>query len=84
MNCAGETKPGQTDPVYEEGILRLSLNCANQATAHKVKRYVELSSGNMFATEKVPQKEDDPVDPWTFIAKWKRKVNIRLTCIYVI
>jgi len=31
VNCAGETKAGQTDPVYKEGILKLSLNCAKQA-----------------------------------------------------
>lgn len=31
VNCAGETKSNQTDPVYKEGILNLSLNCAKQA-----------------------------------------------------
>ncbi|KAG8042340.1 hypothetical protein G9C98_004974 [Cotesia typhae] len=37
FNCAGETKSGQTDPVYRE--------------------------------------EDDPTDPWTFIAKHKLQVE---------
>lgn len=74
INCAGETKPGQTDPVYKEGILKLSVNCAKQAALMKVKHYIELSSGNMFSAEKTPHKEDGLIEPWTFIAKWKRQV----------
>ncbi|KAJ8943667.1 hypothetical protein NQ314_009690 [Rhamnusium bicolor] len=75
VNCAGETKSGQTDPVYNEGILKLSLNCAKEASLHNVKHYVELSSGNMYSSDKVPHKEDGPVEPWTFVAKWKRQVE---------
>ncbi|KAJ8917198.1 hypothetical protein NQ315_012690 [Exocentrus adspersus] len=75
VNCAGETKLGQTDPVYEEGILKLSLNCAKEATQQGVKHFVELSSGNMHSSDKVSHKEDGPVEPWTFVAKWKRQVE---------
>nr|XP_023023366.1 uncharacterized protein LOC111511572 [Leptinotarsa decemlineata] len=78
VNCAGETKSGQTDPVYNEGILKLSINCANEASMQRVKHYVELSSGNMFSSEKVRHKEDGPVEPWTYIAKWKRQVEKKL------
>lgn len=75
VNCAGETKHGQTDPVYNEGILKLSLNCAKESASQGVKHYVELSSGNMLSSEKTPHKEDGPVEPWTFVAKWKRQVT---------
>ncbi|KAF5300487.1 hypothetical protein FQA39_LY02286 [Lamprigera yunnana] len=78
INCAGETKPGQTDPVYKEGILKLSLNCANQAALHKVQRYIEISSGQMFNAEKIAHKEDDAIKPWNFIAKWKSQVEVEL------
>lgn len=74
INCAGETKSGQTDPVYNEGILKLSLNCAKESASQNVKHYVELSAGNMYSSEKTPHKEDGPVEPWTFVAKWKRQV----------
>lgn len=74
VNCAGETKSGQTDPVYKEGILKLSLNCAKESAAQGVKHYVELSSGNMHSSEKTPHKENGAVEPWTFVAKWKREV----------
>ncbi|XP_066994011.2 uncharacterized protein [Anabrus simplex] len=78
VNCASETKPGQTDPVYKEGILKLSLNCAHEAAKHGVKRYIEVSSGNMCSSEKVPLKEDDKVDPWTYVAKYKSQVEEEL------
>ncbi|XP_074096679.1 uncharacterized protein LOC141525885 [Cotesia typhae] len=75
FNCAGETKSGQTDPVYREGIYKLSINCAQHAAKLGVKRFVEISSGNMSSSEKAPHKEDDPTDPWTFIAKHKLQVE---------
>lgn len=53
INCAGETKSGQTDPVYKEGIYKLSLNCAQQAAKIGVKHYIELSAGNMNSSDKV-------------------------------
>ncbi|XP_063909515.1 uncharacterized protein LOC135127114 [Zophobas morio] len=75
INCAGETKLGQTDPVYEEGILKLSVNCAKQAALDNVKHYIELSSGKMSSSEKVPHKEDGSIEPWSFIGKWKYRVE---------
>ncbi|CAH0553088.1 unnamed protein product [Brassicogethes aeneus] len=81
INCAGETKSGHTDPVYNEGILKLSLNCANEAANHNVKHYIELSSGNMYSNEKTPLKEDAAVEPWTMVAKWKKKVEEQLNDI---
>lgn len=80
INCAGETKLGLTDPVYEEGILKLSLNCAKEAAKHKVRHYIELSSGKMNSSDKVPHKEDGPVEPWSFIGKWKQQVDNHIFC----
>ncbi|KAG7213438.1 hypothetical protein KM043_002716 [Ampulex compressa] len=75
INCAGETKSGQTDPVYKEGIYKLSMNCAQQAAKNGVQRYVEISSGNLNASEKAPHKEEDGGEPWTFVAKYKLQVE---------
>ncbi|KAI4459873.1 bifunctional polymyxin resistance protein arna [Holotrichia oblita] len=81
INCAAETKMGQTDPVYKEGIYKLSLNCAKEAATLRVKHYVELSSGQVASSEKTPHKEDAPLDPWSFIAKWKVQVEKELSKI---
>lgn len=53
INCAGETKLGQSDQVYEEGIYKLSQNCASAAAKHGVKRFIEVSTGQMESQEKV-------------------------------
>ncbi|KAK7866504.1 hypothetical protein R5R35_014366 [Gryllus longicercus] len=79
FNCACETKPGQTDPVYKEGILKLSLNCAREAAKQNVKRFVEVSTGHMCSSDKMPYKEDSKVEPWTLVAKWKNQVEEELS-----
>lgn len=71
INCAAETKPSQTDAVYQEGIVKLAVNCANEAVKYRAKRFVELSTGSMCSSEKIPQTEDCPVEPWTMVGKYK-------------
>lgn len=51
-NCAGETRVGQSEAVYSEGILTLSANVAQHCTAQNA-RLVEISSGHMYSTDKV-------------------------------
>ncbi|XP_076239585.1 uncharacterized protein LOC143182469 isoform X2 [Calliopsis andreniformis] len=75
INCAGETKSGQTDPIYKEGIYKLSMNCAQQSAKLLVDRYVEISAGNFNTSEKNPLKEEDSGEPWTYIAKYKLQVE---------
>ncbi|KAL0881351.1 hypothetical protein ABMA27_001228 [Loxostege sticticalis] len=76
-NCAGETRVGQTEAVYAEGIVTLSTNVAKQCAKLKVPRLVEISSGHMYSSDK-PHKEDDPIDPWTVEARMKSKVEQEL------
>ncbi|KAI8421231.1 hypothetical protein MSG28_008293 [Choristoneura fumiferana] len=51
LNCAGETRIGQTEAVYAEGICTLSSNVAKLCDQQGV-RLVEISSGQMYSTEK--------------------------------
>lgn len=75
FNCAAETRARQSEEVYHEGIVKLSQNCAAECLVHDVKRYVEFSSANMCSSEKAPLKEDDPMEPWTFMARHKARVE---------
>lgn len=75
INAAGETKHGQSDPVYKEGITKLSLNCAKEASVLGIKRYIEISSGHVSRSEKVPMRENDKPDPWTVVARFKLQVE---------
>ncbi|KAG6448245.1 hypothetical protein O3G_MSEX005351 [Manduca sexta] len=77
VNCAGETRVGQTEAVYAEGIFTLSVNVAKNCAKMKVPRLVEISSGQMYSTDK-PHKEDGPVDPWTVEGRMKNKVEQEL------
>ncbi|KAJ2947320.1 hypothetical protein O0L34_g17033 [Tuta absoluta] len=77
VNCAGETRTGQAEAVYAEGIVTLSTNVAKQCAKLGVPRLVEISSGQMYSSDK-PQKEDCLVDPWTVEGRMKSKVEKHL------
>lgn len=77
FNCAAETRPGQSEAVYNEGVYKLSLNCAIESATHNVKRYIEFSSGNMCSSDQ-PINEDCTMKPWTFVAQNKAKVEEEL------
>lgn len=81
INAAGETKTGQVDPVYREGIVRLSTNCATEAAKKKVKMYVEISSGQMSSSEKNGHKESEDASPWTRTAKFKLQAEKEIRAI---
>ncbi|XP_045615049.1 dTDP-D-glucose 4,6-dehydratase [Procambarus clarkii] len=81
INAAGETKTGQVEAVYQEGIVRLSTNCANEAAKRKVKVYLEVSAGSMFSDEKVAHKESDDCNPWTVTSKCKLQVEKEIKSI---
>lgn len=78
INCAGETRVGLPDAVYEEGIVKLSVNCARAAVKCGVRRYVEVSSGQLSNNSKGPVREDDRVVPLTSVAKYKYEVEKQL------
>ncbi|XP_029644572.1 dTDP-glucose 4,6-dehydratase isoform X3 [Octopus sinensis] len=86
INLAAETKYGQTDPVYQEGIVKLSLNCAREAAKRNVKIYIEASSSQMYSADKPEDEEmaateEKKCDPWTFVAKHKLSVEKELKSI---
>jgi len=51
------------------------MNCARAAAKFSVRRYVEVSSGQLTGSHKGPIKEDDKVIPLTSIAKYKQEVE---------
>lgn len=75
INLAAETKINLPDCVYEEGILKLSRNCAREALLHHPKRYIELSSGYVYAEGKKPAQENSSLEPWTVTAQLKLAVE---------
>jgi len=78
VNLAGETKYSQTDEVYKENIIDVSLTCANAAAKHGVKTYIEVSTAQVYDAGKKPSGEGDKINPWTKLAKAKLKAEEEL------
>ncbi|XP_072173977.1 dTDP-4-dehydro-6-deoxy-D-allose reductase-like [Diadema setosum] len=78
VNLAAETQYGRTEEIYEEGIVKLSLNCAREAASRNVKKYIEISTGQVYSSDKKASSEEGKVSPWTGIAKCKLQVEEHL------
>jgi len=71
INLAAETKYGQTDAVYQEKILDLSVKCGTEAAKVGVDRFIEVSTAQVYEAGKKPSKEGDKLEPWTLLARFK-------------
>ncbi|CAG8545640.1 2104_t:CDS:10 [Diversispora eburnea] len=75
FNLAAETKYSQNEKVYEERILGLSVRNAKEAAKRKVKVFVEVSTAEIYQSDKNPSKEDEKIKPWNVPAKYKYKAE---------
>jgi len=71
FNLAGETKYSQTEEVYKENIIDVTLTCAKAAAKAGVKRFIEVSTSQVYSGDKKLSSEDSKVKPWTKLAKAK-------------
>jgi len=71
FNLAGETKFGQTPEVYKESIEDVSTNCGKAAAKSGVKRFIEVSTAQIYSSGSKPSIEGSKEDPWTKLAKAK-------------
>ncbi|ODM95503.1 dTDP-D-glucose 4,6-dehydratase, partial [Orchesella cincta] len=74
INLAAETRKGQTEPVYRDGILQLCKNVCqfvDKKFGSRLQCYVELSSGFLYTSEKTPHKESDKADLWNHETRYK-------------
>ncbi|KAL6060380.1 NAD-binding domain 4 domain containing protein [Balamuthia mandrillaris] len=75
INLAAETKYGHNDEVYKERVWHLSLSCAREAAKHNVKRFIEVSTAQVYESSSSHKDESGKIDPWTNIAKFKYQVE---------
>jgi len=81
VNLAGETKYSQTDEVYKENIIDVSVTCANGAAKRGITKYIEVSTAQVYDSGKKASAEDDKVKPWTKLAKAKLQAEEALKAI---
>ncbi|KJE89679.1 NAD-dependent epimerase/dehydratase [Capsaspora owczarzaki ATCC 30864] len=75
INLAAETKYGQTEKIYEEKVLSLSVCVAKEAAKRGVKRFIEVSTAQVYSSDKDASTETDKLNPWTTIAQYKLKAE---------
>jgi len=78
INLAAETEYGQSDEVYKEHVYQLSINCAKKAAECKIKRYIEVSTAQVYSSDKKASDESSKTAPWTCIGKFKHEVENEL------
>jgi len=71
FNLAGETKYSQTAAVYKENINDVTVACAKEAAKVGVKRFIEVSTSQVYASDKKPSNESSKIKPWTALAEAK-------------
>lgn len=71
INCAAETKYGHNDDVYKERVHNVSVSCAQEAAKQGVKRFIEVSTAQVYEPNNKSKNEGAKLEPWTNIAKWK-------------
>ncbi|KAF2072819.1 hypothetical protein CYY_005862 [Polysphondylium violaceum] len=81
FNLAGETKYGQTEAVYNEKVFDVSVKCATEAAKVGVDKFIEVSTAQVYESNKKPSKETDKTTSskaWTLIAVHKLKGEEKL------
>jgi nucleoside-diphosphate-sugar epimerase len=71
VNLAAVTKYSQGKEVYDVNVVQLSKLCSAAAAKYKAKRFIEVSTAQVYDAGKKPSTEDDKIKPWTDIAKAK-------------
>jgi len=78
VNLAAETKYSQTDEVYKENIIDVAVTCGKAAAKVGVKRFIEVSTSQIYNADKKASSEDDKTKPWTKMAEAKMKAEEEL------
>eukprot|EP00055_Hartaetosiga_balthica_P002925 m.5781 g.5781 ORF g.5781 m.5781 type:complete len:365 (-) comp2477_c0_seq1:1019-2113(-) len=71
FNCAAMTKYGQGEAVYQEHVYTITIKCAKKALEKGCKRFIEVSTAQVYEAGKKQSAEDSKLKPWTDLAKMK-------------
>jgi len=79
INLAAATKYSQAKEVYDANIVAVSDACSKAAAKHGVKRYIEVSTSQVYESKNKPTDENGKIKPWTAIgqASWEAENAVR-------
>ncbi|KAI9931587.1 hypothetical protein ASPWEDRAFT_106293 [Aspergillus wentii DTO 134E9] len=78
INCGGETRHSQPDDVYEVRSYNLTVALGRETARRGISSFVECSTAHVYKSGSTPRKEDDKLQPWHRLAKWKLKAGEEL------
>lgn len=78
INCGGETRHSQPDDVYEVRSYALAVALGREVARRGISSFVECSTAHVYKGGATPRKEDDKLQPWHRLAKWKMKASEEL------
>jgi len=67
VNLAAVTKYSQAKEVYDANIVAVSTACSAAAAKYGVKRYIEVSTSQVYESKNKPTNEEGKLRPWTAI-----------------
>eukprot|EP01120_Amphizonella_sp_Union-15-10_P001011 TRINITY_DN11076_c0_g1_i1.p1 TRINITY_DN11076_c0_g1~~TRINITY_DN11076_c0_g1_i1.p1 ORF type:complete len:362 (+),score=69.63 TRINITY_DN11076_c0_g1_i1:125-1210(+) len=73
VNLAAETRYGEDPLLYEERVLGVTKIIAEEAQNHPIKKFIELSTAQVYEPHKKPATEESKLKPWTKIGEYKLK-----------
>jgi nucleoside-diphosphate-sugar epimerase len=79
VNCCGETRFGMAEQEYKMKCVEPVNKAVPAAIKNKVKKWVELSTAQVYKPSSKPCDEKAPVDPWTLVAKYRQDAETSLT-----
>eukprot|EP01123_Difflugia_compressa_P011185 TRINITY_DN438_c0_g1_i1.p1 TRINITY_DN438_c0_g1~~TRINITY_DN438_c0_g1_i1.p1 ORF type:complete len:410 (-),score=95.25 TRINITY_DN438_c0_g1_i1:246-1361(-) len=71
INLAAVTKYSQGKEVYDVNIVQLAKLTVSAAVKYKARRFIEVSTCQVYDAGKKPSCESDKIKPWTDIARAK-------------
>lgn len=75
INLAAATKYSQANEVYQEHIIDVARVSSRAAAKHGIKKFVQVSTGQVYDAGKKPSEEDGKLKPWTALAKASLKAE---------
>jgi nucleoside-diphosphate-sugar epimerase len=64
--------------VYKERVLDVAVNCGREACRTGVKRFVHMSTAQVYDCNKIVSHEGSRLEPWTTLAQFHLKAEQEL------
>jgi len=75
INLASTADYGKENEIYEERVIGVARVCGEEAKRRGIKKWIEVSTGQVYKSSSSSSKENDKLKPWTAVAASKLKAE---------